>query len=86
MLAPIIAFVGFRWWLQRSLIQADCPVCGTRLASLKGVQTPCVNCGTVLLTTDVGFQRSTPDGTIDVDAVEVEVESVEQLPKSSTEQ
>ncbi|HIK46838.1 MAG TPA: hypothetical protein IGR64_18480 [Leptolyngbyaceae cyanobacterium M65_K2018_010] len=82
MLTPILAFLGFRFWLRRNLVQAACPVCSTALTGLKGTQTLCPNCGTPLETDGRGFQRLTEEGTIDVtavDVVEVAAEAVPQL-------
>ncbi|MEO0488037.1 MAG: hypothetical protein AAF215_32125 [Cyanobacteria bacterium P01_A01_bin.123] len=86
LLAPIVAFIGFRWWLQRNLVEGDCPVCGFHMTGLRGAQTPCLNCSTLLKVEQGQFKRATPDGTIDVDAVEVEVvaETIEQLPPQQT--
>lgn len=69
--APVIAFFGFRWWLKRNLIEGDCPVCQAPLTGLNEMQTPCPNCGTPLRVTRDGFERLTPDGTVEVNAVDV---------------
>lgn len=79
-LAPVFAFVGLRWWLQRNLVQGECPACGFDLTGLKGTESLCPNCGTAIVALDGKFQRTTPEGTIDVAAVEVPV--VEVLPDS----
>ncbi|MEM9117682.1 MAG: hypothetical protein AAGD09_07355 [Cyanobacteria bacterium P01_F01_bin.56] len=71
LVAPVIAFVGFRWWLKRNLIEGNCPVCDTGLAGLKKAQTVCPNCRTQLQVTGHGFERFTPEGTVEVDAVDV---------------
>lgn len=71
LLAPIVAFVGFRWWLQRNVIQADCPVCSFNLTGLNGTQSICPNCGTALQAQAGAFQRIAQEGTIDVEAVDV---------------
>jgi len=76
MLAPVLIFIGLRFWLKRNLIQADCPVCATSLTGIKGAETLCPNCGTPLKVAPEGFQRLGQDGTIDVDAVDVTVEVV----------
>lgn len=69
--APVIAFIGFRWWLNRNLIDGNCPVCETPLTGLKNAQTACPNCRTPLQVTKGGFERFTPDGTVEVNAVDV---------------
>jgi hypothetical protein len=68
---PVIAFMGFRWWLRRSLVQAACPVCSHEFMSLKGSEFNCPSCGEALQAEDGLFHRVTPPGTIDVNAVEV---------------
>jgi hypothetical protein len=73
LLTPVIAFLGFRWWLQRSLVQASCPVCSYELVSLNGSEFTCPSCGEALKADNGAFQRLTPPGTIDVNAVEVTV-------------
>lgn len=69
--APILAFIGFRWWLNRNLIEDTCPVCETPLAGLNNSQTVCPNCRTPLQVNRQGFERYTPDGTVEVNAVDV---------------
>lgn len=68
---PILAFLVGRWWLNRNLIQGNCPVCQTPLAGLRQAQTSCPNCRTPLQVTQHGFERFTPDGTVEVSAVDV---------------
>ena len=69
--APVLAFIGVRWWLKRNLIQANCPVCAIPLTGLNKAQTVCPNCRTPLQVTKEGFERFTPDGTVEVSAVDV---------------
>lgn len=76
-LAPILAFFGFRWWLQYNLVTDSCPVCGYEFAGLNNTQLQCPNCGERLLVQHKHFQRFTPEGTIDVKAVEVSAKSLE---------
>lgn len=84
LLAPILAFVGLRWWLKRNLVQAVCPVCGfDPIIGLRQSETACPNCGAVLQAEDDHFKRTTADGTIDVDAVEIS--AVEVLPEAEDE-
>lgn len=70
-LAPAIAFVWFRWWLQRNLVQDRCPVCNYELTALNRTQLQCSNCGELLKVEQGKLNRLTPPGTIDVQAVEV---------------
>ncbi|MBW4427237.1 MAG: hypothetical protein KME50_23045 [Nostoc desertorum CM1-VF14] len=76
-LAPIVAFFGFRWWLQRNLVADQCPVCKYEFTGLNNSQLQCPNCGESLLVQNSHFQRFTPEGTIDVKAVEVTAKSLE---------
>ncbi|NWF59613.1 MAG: hypothetical protein HXY43_10030 [Fischerella sp.] len=77
LLAPIVAFFGFRWWLQRNLVSDRCPVCEYEFTGLNQTQLQCPNCGEALLVQQGRFQRFTPEGTIDVTAVEVPAKSLE---------
>lgn len=87
LITPVIAFFGFQWWLRRNLVEGPCPVCEVPLASLRDRNTTCLNCGTPLVTTADGFRRNTPEGTVEVSAVDITnddpgdtVISVEVLP------
>lgn len=77
LLAPVLAFAGFRWWLQRNLVQDQCPVCRYEFAGLNRTQLQCPNCGEPLKVEQGHFNRLTPPGTIDVQAVEVPAKPVE---------
>lgn len=77
LLAPAIAFVWFRWWLQRNLVQSQCPVCSYELAALNRTQLQCPSCGELLKVEQGRLNRLTPPGTIDVQAVEVAASSEE---------
>ena len=76
-LLPVVAFFGFRWWLQKNLVTNQCPVCGYELTGVNKSQVQCANCGEQLLVKNSQFQRFTPEGTIDVKAVEVQSQSLE---------
>ncbi len=76
-LAPVLAFFGFRWWLQRNLVSDQCPVCAHEFTGLNNTQLQCPNCGEQLLVQQSHFRRFTPEGTIDVTAVEVPAQSRE---------
>ncbi|MCM0593574.1 MAG: hypothetical protein HEQ35_01990 [Gloeotrichia echinulata IR180] len=77
-LAPVIGFFGFRWWLQRNLVVGQCPVCSYELTGLNNSQLQCPSCGEPLSVKNGNFQRFTPDGTIDVTAVEVQARQVSE--------
>lgn len=77
LLVPIIAFVGFRWWLKRNLIQAECPVCQHEFVSLNNSEFRCPSCNEPLKAEHGHFTRLVPAGTIDVSAVEVPVQKID---------
>ncbi|XHX76243.1 MAG: hypothetical protein RBJ76_17585 [Stenomitos frigidus ULC029] len=77
LITPVIAFFGFRWWLRRNLIQADCPVCQYGFVSLNQTEFSCPNCNEPLKVEDGRFNRLTPPGTIDVSAVEVSAKTID---------
>jgi hypothetical protein len=77
LITPVIAFFGFRWWLRRNLIQAACPVCHYEFASLRQAEFQCPNCSEPLKVENGLFIRLTPPGTIDVNAVEVPAQQIE---------
>lgn len=75
--APIIAFLGFRWWLKRNLVEDSCPVCTYEFTGFNGSECRCPNCGEELKVEGGKFARLTPPGTIDVDVVEVSANQLE---------
>lgn len=75
---PVVAFFAFRWWLQRNLVTDQCPVCNYEFSGLNNTQLQCPNCGEKLLVKQGHFQRFTPEGTIDIQAVEVPTKSLEE--------
>jgi len=77
LITPLIAFVGFQWWLQRNLVQNRCPVCSYEFTGLNRTQLQCPSCGEPLKVEQGQFNRLTPPGTIDVQAVEVSTKPVE---------
>ncbi|MEA5450804.1 hypothetical protein VB780_19645 [Leptolyngbya sp. CCNP1308] len=81
LVAPVLGFIGLRFWLRRNLVQASCPVCSTPLTGIKGAETRCLNCGTPLHTELDGFSRVAEEGTIDITAVDVTVEAKPILPE-----
>lgn len=72
LVAPVIAVYGLRWWVQRNVVEDQCPMCGHRFAGLNPVKFNCPSCGEALEVRKGHFVRPTPPGTIDVDAVEVQ--------------
>jgi hypothetical protein len=77
LMAPIVAFLGFRWWLKRNLAVDQCPVCGYESAGINGTQLRCPNCSEPLRVQQGQFYRLTPPGTVDVEAVEVSAKQIE---------
>jgi DNA-directed RNA polymerase subunit RPC12/RpoP len=77
LLAPVVVFFGFRWWLQRNLVGDRCPVCEYEFTGLNNTQLQCPNCGEQLLVQQGHFHRITPEGTIDIKAIEVPSKSLE---------
>lgn len=77
LITPVIAFLGFRWWLKRNLIQAHCPVCDYEFVSLNQTEFRCPNCSEPLKAENGDFNRLTPPGTIDISAVEVPAQRLE---------
>jgi hypothetical protein len=70
-LAPLVGFWGFQWWLKRNLVQDQCPVCSYEFTGFKNAEFRCPSCGEPLKVEAGHFSRFTPPGTIDVTAVEV---------------
>ncbi|ANV83498.1 hypothetical protein AWQ21_03345 [Picosynechococcus sp. PCC 7003] len=70
--AIALGVVGFQWWLKRNLVEADCPVCGYEFTGLNNSMARCPSCGEVVQITEKKFQRQTPEGTVEVAAVEVD--------------
>jgi hypothetical protein len=77
LLAPILAFVGFQWWLKRNLVQAECPVCHYEIMSLNRSEFRCPSCSEPLKAENGQFHRLVPPGTIEVNAVEVPVQQID---------
>jgi predicted RNA-binding Zn-ribbon protein involved in translation (DUF1610 family) len=77
LLAPVVAFFGFRWWLERNLVTDQCPVCNYQFTGLNNSQLQCPNCGENVMIQKGHFQRFAPEGTIDVTAIEVPSQQLE---------
>lgn len=73
-IVPVLAMLGFRWWVNRQLVQGICPSCGTSVTGLKGQSFPCTVCGnTVQGETTGDFSVKDPSSaTIDIDAKQVD--------------
>lgn len=75
--APAIAFFVFRWWVKRNLVEDQCPVCGYEFTGFNRTEFSCPSCKEPLQVEKGHFQRLTPPGTIDVEAVEVSAQQLE---------
>ena len=76
-ISPVIAWLVFRWWLRRNLVEDQCPVCGYEFTGFNRTECQCPSCGEPLKVEQSHFTRFTPPGTIDVEAVEVPVRQIE---------
>jgi predicted RNA-binding Zn-ribbon protein involved in translation (DUF1610 family) len=76
-LTPIVGFFGLRWWMKRNLIESDCPACGYEFTGFNNTECRCPNCGESLQIIKGQFERLTQPGTVDVEAVEVSVQVLE---------
>lgn len=68
-IAPVVGFLGLRWWLGRNLVQGSCPVCASPLSALQNSALQCPNCGEALQVKADQFVRPTPPGTVDVEVI-----------------
>ena len=78
LVAPVVAFFGLRWWLSRNLVEASCPVCNAPLVGINGQETRCPSCQEPLKSVGGNFQRLTPPGTVDIDAIEVSAQELNE--------
>lgn len=71
---PVVAVLAFRWWVNRQLVQGECPSCGTAVTGLRGQPFQCMNCGNVVQGENQGdFSVNDPSSaTIDIDAKEID--------------
>ncbi len=72
LILPPLLFFTLRWWLNRNVLEGDCPSCKYHFFAFKNSAFSCPNCGESLLLKDGAFVRQTPPGTVEVEAVEVE--------------
>lgn len=77
LITPILALLGFRWWVQSKLVEDSCPVCQYEFTGFNDTNCRCPNCDEPLKVEKGKFKRVTTPGTIDVKAVEVEVQQLE---------
>ncbi|EKV03724.1 hypothetical protein Lepto7375DRAFT_6035 [Leptolyngbya sp. PCC 7375] len=72
-LVPIVLVVGVQFWLRRNLVEGACPSCSQPLTGLNKMPLSCPSCGVQLQVSNGAFSRMTPEGTIDVDVINVDV-------------
>jgi Zinc-ribbon containing domain len=70
---PIVAVFGLQWWVKKNLVQGECPVCQSPVTGINGSAQQCTNCGEALQVSAGQFTRAAQAGTIDIQAVEVQV-------------
>lgn len=72
-IVPVLAILGFRWWINRQLVQGTCPSCGTSVTGLRGQAFKCTVCGRPVQGENTGnFSVKDPSSaTIDIDAKEI---------------
>ncbi|MFM6190456.1 hypothetical protein [Planktothrix sp.] len=76
-ITPVVVILGVQWWLKRNLIQDLCPVCSEEFPAFNNTQCQCPNCGEPIKVEQGHFSRLTPPGTIDVQVVDVSVQTLE---------
>lgn len=76
LLAPIVGYVGLRWWLSRNVLTAECPVCHSENVGISSSQLNCLSCGEPLEFDHGHLVRVTPPGTVDVEVIEVPREEI----------
>ena len=77
-ITPILALLGLQWWVKRNLVQDRCPICSYEFTGFSNAEFRCPNCNEPLKVEAEHFSRITPPGTIDVDAIEVSVQQIEE--------
>jgi hypothetical protein len=74
---PVVALFGFRWWVASQMVEGLCPNCGNAVNGMRGKSFQCMNCGQVVKgegKDDFSWGTEPSSATIDVDAVDVEVD------------
>ena len=77
LLAPVVIFWVAKWWIKSNFIQDQCPVCDYEFTGFKNTEFQCPSCSEPLQMQGGKFSRITPPGTIDVDAVDVSAQQIE---------
>jgi hypothetical protein len=77
-IAPTIAWFVLQWWLKRNLVVDRCPVCSYEFTGFNNTECRCPNCSEPLKIEGGQFQRITLPGTIDIKAIEVPGQVLEE--------
>ena len=77
LILPVVIWLGVSWWVKRNLVVDRCPVCSYEFTGFNNTECRCPSCSEPLKVEHGHFQRLTPPGTIDVEAIEVSVEAIE---------
>ena len=80
LLIPVVLVVGVQFWLKRNLVEGTCPTCSQPLTGFKTIALSCPSCGIALQVADGTFVRVAAEGTIDVDAINVDVSNMDDGP------
>ncbi|ESA36718.1 hypothetical protein N836_06560 [Leptolyngbya sp. Heron Island J] len=80
LLIPVVLVVGVQFWLRRNLVEGSCPACDQPLTGFKTIPLSCPSCGAALQAMDGTFVRVAAEGTIDVDAINVDVSNLDDGP------
>jgi ribosomal protein S27E len=78
LLLPVVGWIGLNWWLKRSQVTEKCPVCNYEFTAFEKIECACPSCGETLQVAGGKFTRITPPGTIDVEAIEVSTQEVDE--------
>jgi predicted RNA-binding Zn-ribbon protein involved in translation (DUF1610 family) len=69
---PIVTVFALQWWVKRSVVTSECPVCAHTSIAARNSQFNCPSCGELLQVDKQKFVRFTPPGTIDVEVQTVD--------------
>lgn len=71
---PVLGILVLRFWLNRQLVQGECPSCGAAVTGLKGRSFQCMNCGQMIQNDEFGnFSVKDPaTATIDIHAKRID--------------
>jgi hypothetical protein len=77
-IAPVIGWYALQWWVRSKLAIDRCPVCSYEFTGFNNTECRCPNCGEPLKIAKGRFERITLPGTIDINAIEVPVQVLEE--------